>query len=107
MINEYEKYFITQDKTRDGHDIEFRMIEDEGGDIFWGYGHREGPEFVEEVNRWLIHVNAATVPDDLFALNTRVEHLYVTPVNPEFERFRRVEADSGDAVVVPVTRLMI
>ncbi|GAS92670.1 hypothetical protein [Mycolicibacterium brisbanense] len=96
----YERYFITQDG-----DETFKMIEDESGGIFWGYGHRDRAEFVSEVNRWLIHVGADPkwiLPVD----DTSVEHLLVTPEDPECERFRLVPIDSGAAVVFPVTRLM-
>ncbi len=105
MSEPYEHIFVT-------HDGEFNMIEDEWGDIWWGYGHREGPEFIEEVNRWLIHACGAKVPDDLFAASEKVEHLWATPEDPECERFKLVakpwlrSKEDADKVF-PVTRLMI
>lgn len=98
----YEHHFITNDGPI------FNMIEDESGDIFWGYGHREGPEFIAEVNRWLVHTNAvSTVPDDLVPTSTRVDHLWATLENPGDECFALVEdPDEGDDVF-PVTRLWL
>ena len=102
----YEHLFVT-------HDGEvFKMIEDESGDIWWGYGHRDGPEFIEEVNRWLIHACGVTVPDDLFASSRQVEHLWVRMDDPDGERFTVVDKPwlgSKEAAneLFPVTRLMI
>ncbi len=95
----YEHHFVTNDGQT------FNMIEDEWGDTFWGYGHRDGPEFIGEVNRWLIHVNAV-VPDDLIPLNERVEHRWAVLDKPDDEHFTLVPADS-DPDVFPVTRLCL
>lgn len=101
MTDTFEQTFITRDI-----DTTFNMIEDESGDVFWGYGHREGPEFIEEVNRWLIHACGVIDPDDLFALSQPVEHFWAAMEEPDGERFKLVPADS-DPNVFPVTRLMI
>jgi len=107
MTHTIEDRFVTRlaDKT-------LNMIEDESGDIFWGYGHREGPEFIEEVNRWLIHECGVTVPDDLFALSQPVEHLWAQMDDEHGERFTLVNDYGNDTLkqaagVFPVTRLMI
>lgn len=99
-----EDLFVTCDI-----DQKFNMIEDESGDIWWGYGHRDATEFTNEVNRWLIHACGATVPDDLFAVSQPVEHLWAR-MNPKYdERFDIVESTGteADAAVFPVTRLMV
>lgn len=83
----------------------FAMIEDEAGDIWWGFGHRLPEEFTAEVNRWLVHTNAATVPEDLFPVSQAVEHLWVRLDDPDRERFTVVN-ESTDAAF-PVTRLMV
>ena len=99
----YEHHFVTNEPPI------FNMIEDESGDIFWGYGHRDGPEFIEEVNRWLVHACGACVPDDLFALSQPVEHLYARMDDEDGERFTLVEINGlpgCDNDVFPVTRLI-
>jgi hypothetical protein len=96
--------FVTKDI-----DLTFNMIEDERGDVFWGYGHRDGPEFIEEVNRWLHHVsyNGASDPDDLFAASQPVEHLWARMVTDErFEMVRPADVDSVPQAF-PVTKLVI
>lgn len=95
-----EDNFITRDIG-----ATFNMIEDESGDMFWGYGHRAGYEFIEEINRWLIHINAATVPDDLIPLNHRIDHFWASFDEPDGERFKLVPA-CDDPNVFPVTRLL-
>lgn len=97
-----EDSFITRDI-----DKTFNMIEDESGDLFWGYGHRDGPEFIEEVNRWLIHACGATVPDDLFPSSERVEHLWAKFDDQYREHFTLVEptCTEADAHIFAVTRL--
>lgn len=105
----YEHHFVTNDGPI------FQMIEDERGDIFWGYGHRDAKEFTDEVNRWLIHVNAITVPDDLIPLNTPVQHLWAKYENEDpdsSEHFVLVKDHGSDALknaadVFPVTRLWL
>jgi len=100
----YEHYFITH-----SGDLTFKMIEDEWGDIWWGYGHRESREFIEEVNRWLIAECGVTDPDDLFALNTRVEHLWARydDLDRVGEHFTLVDHPDPEAGVFPVTRLVM
>jgi hypothetical protein len=100
-ISTIERHFITEDGET------FNVIEDESGGIFWGHGHREMNEFVTEVNRWLIHVGAdpewVFSPDD-----TPVEHLWVAPVDDQWERWT-VEEPFGvnsNRWLVPVTRLI-
>jgi hypothetical protein len=105
----YEHHFVTDDGPI------FQMIEDERGDIFWGYGHREGPEFIDEVNHWLIHVNAAMVPEDLIPLTQHVDHLWAKydVESPDgSDHFKLVEDFGNDllkkhADIFPVTRLVI
>lgn len=98
----YEHHFVTNDGPI------FQMIEDERGDIFWGYGHRDAEEFTDEVNRWLIHACGATVPDDLFAASQPVEHLWARYEgdNPDSsDHFVLASKDAADAF--PVTRLWL
>jgi hypothetical protein len=99
-IGTYEHHFVTNDGPI------FNMIEDESGDVFWGYGHRDGREFIGEINRWLIHINAGTEPDYLIPLNERVEHLWASLEEPDGGRFRLVPA-CNDPEVFPVTRFLI
>lgn len=98
----YEHHFVTNDGPI------FNMIEDQSGDIFWGYGHRDGPDLIEEVNRWLIHVNVATVPDDLIPLSAPVEHLWARLDDEYGERFTLTKElhETDDDGIFPVTRLM-
>jgi hypothetical protein len=107
MTRTIESVFVTQ-----LGDMTLNMIEDERGDIFWGYGHREGPEFIDEVNRYLIHECGVTVPDDLFAASTPVEHLWAKfDADDEYlEHFTLVNDYGNDTLkraadVFPVTRL--
>ena len=103
----YERHFITHDGGKT-----FKMVEDECGDVFWGYGHREGPEFIEEVNRWLIYGCYVTHPDDLIALNERVEYLWAKYDDEYCEHFTVVRDYGSDVLkkaadVFPVTRLLL
>ena len=100
MTQTVENLFITRDVNKT-----FNMIEDENGDKFWGYGHRDGSEFSEEVNRWLIHACGVTHPDDLFAANTTVEHLWARMDDECGEHFTLVTYPDPEAGVFPVTRL--
>lgn len=104
MTQTVEDLFITR-----GADRTFHMIEDESGDIWWGYGHRESAEFTDEVNRWLIRECGVNHPDDLFAANQAVEHLWARMDDQCEERFILVEptGTEADADVFPVTRLLI
>lgn len=95
----YEHHFITNDGPI------FNMIEDDSGDVFWGYGHREPDEFTGEINRWLIHVNAATVPDDLIPLGAKVDHLWAKYKDGNDEYFELVESSEPHAF--PVTRFWL
>lgn len=108
----YEHHFITHDKapTPAGDiDVTFNLIEDERGDIYWGYGHVAQSDFVVEVNRWLEHVgcDGGEIPD-----TTPVDHLWAKYENDGDERFELVK-DYGSEVlkkaadVFPVTRLWI
>lgn len=102
----YEHHFVTNDGPI------FNMIEDESGDVFWGYGHRDADEFTGEVNRWLIHVNAATVPDDLIRVGTPVEHLWAKyecedPDGSDRFALTRELHEHDDDEIFPVTRLII
>lgn len=102
MTSTVDHRFVTQDI-----DKTFNMIEDEGGDLFWGYGHREGPEFTNEVNRWLIHACGITHPDDLFPASQSVEHLWARFINDErFELVRPADVESVPQAF-PVTRLVV
>lgn len=98
MTQTIEDRFVTQDI-----DKTFNMIEDENGEVFWGYGHRDGPEFIEEVNRWLIHACGVIDPDDLFASSQQVEHLWAR-FNDD-ERFDLVDPIGTGPDVFQVTRL--
>jgi hypothetical protein len=103
-IASYEHHFITNDGPT------FKMIEDESGDIWWGYGHREAEEFTGEVNRWLMHACGVTDPDDLFPANQTVEHLWATLDDEDGEHFTLVDAPEAAFAgpeVFPITRLMI
>lgn len=84
-------------------DQTFHVLEDEFGDIWWGYGHWEPGKFIDEVNHWLIHEHHVTDPDDLFPLSHRVEHLWAT--YEDEEHFRLV--DKAESQAFPVTRLMM
>lgn len=102
----YEHYFITLDKavssTGRDLDVRFNLIEDESGDIFWGYGHQEADEFTAEINRWWEHTGAVTAPEDLIQVGTPVEHLWAHSYDDEF---RLCDKDADDAF--PVTRLAL
>lgn len=107
MTQSVEDLFTTRltDRT-------LNMIEDERGDIFWGYGHREASEFTNEVNQWLISECGATHPDDLFAASQPVEHLWARLDDKHEDRFRVVDKpwlDTKEAAddVFPVTRLLV
>jgi hypothetical protein len=81
----------------------FRVLEDEDGDVWWGYGHWNASEFIDEVNRWLHHVcySGASHPDDLFPGSANVAHLWAK--YQDEEHFRLV--DKPDDKAFPVTRL--
>lgn len=104
-----EHTFITTDMVPSGAtgepvQITFNVIEDESGDIFWGHGHVDPDAFVYEINRWLVHVGAITVPEDyLYASTHKVEHFYAKITDEE--RFTLTESDDDEAF--PVTRLML
>lgn len=84
---------------KDG-DQTFYVLEDEDGDVWWGYGHWEPSRFTHEVNRWLIHTCGITDPDDLFPVSTKVDHLWAA--FHDEEHFRLVEPGSN---AFPVTRV--
>ncbi len=90
-------------------DRTLNMIEDEQGDIWWGFGHREASEFTNEVNQWLISECGVTDPDDLFAASEPVEHLWARMSEKYDDRFTVCEPTGreSDAGLFPVTRLMI
>jgi hypothetical protein len=90
----YEHHFITNDGPI------FHLIEDERGDIFWGYGHREEAEFLKEVERWLTHVGADPQPDSF----AKVEHLHAKYQGDD-EHFAL--ADPTDPDAFPVTRVWL
>lgn len=100
----YEHHFVMSERDTDGNKITFVVIEDEGGDLYWGYGHVPADEFTDEVNRWLVHTNAATVPDDLIQVGTPVQHLWAV-LDDDGERFTLVDSPEV-AEAFPVTRLM-
>jgi hypothetical protein len=104
MTKAVEELFVTR-----VYDDTFNMIEDESGDIWWGYGHQNDAEFTDEVNRWLIRECGVTHPDDLFAANKPVEHLWARMNGDDDERFTLAEPvmRQCDADLFPVTRLMI
>lgn len=102
-IATYEHHFITNDGPI------FNMIEDESGEIYWGYGHRDPGEFVAEVMRWLQHVGAGPEPGEPHPsglMEHGVEHLWASLEDPYGERFKLVPA-CNDPEVFPVTRLML
>lgn len=83
-------------------DETFRVLEDENGDVWWGYGHWNPGEFIDEVNRWLIHLGALTDPDDMFHPEIhKIEHLWAKYRDEEY--FKLV--DEPDSEAFPVTRL--
>lgn len=92
-----EDLFITKDGAT------FRMIEDEWGDLFWGYGHREAAEFVGEVNSWLRHVGI--FEDELIPADHCIDHLWVKFDEGRDGYFTVVEPHSFTSF--PVTRLML
>jgi hypothetical protein len=100
----YEHHFVTNDGPI------FNMIEDESGDIFWGYGHVPPGEFLAEVNRWAIHVGA--VDSDHVMPDHKVEHLWARMDDQHGERFALVDKswlgtkEAADDIF-PVTRLML
>lgn len=107
----YERNFITHDKTPGGADVTFKMIEDESGGIYWGYGHRDGPEFIEEINRWLLHCGAIDHLE-LVPVTTSIKHLWAKYENEGDEHFVLVKDHGSDALkkvagVFPVTRLWL
>jgi alkyl hydroperoxide reductase subunit AhpC len=99
-----QEAFITTEHDQDGNTLTFNMIEDESGDVFWGYGHREADEFTAEVNRWFVYCGIVTDPDDLIQVSTPVEHLHVRWNDEYRDRFTIME-NVNDAF--PVTRLML
>lgn len=103
MTQTIESLFVTRLEDRT-----LNMIEDERGDIWWGYGHREPSEFTNEVNQWLISECGATDPDDLIAKSQPVEHLWaqLDGDDEHSERFKLVTYPDPEAGVFPVTRLM-
>jgi hypothetical protein len=105
----YEHNFITRDKDAKSNPITFNMIEDESGDVFWGYGHQLDYAFIAEVNRWLSHVGIED--EQLVDVRTdarSVRHLYAKMVNDEYgDRFKVCELDEDDPEIFPVTRLML
>lgn len=104
MPKAVEELFVTR-----VYDETFNMIEDESGDIWWGYGHQNAAEFTDEVNRWLICECGVTCPDDLFAATQPVEHLWARMNGDDDERFTLAEPTmrESDANLFPVTRLMM
>lgn len=107
MATTIAQMFITEDKTADGGDVTFNMIEDESGDIYWAYGHVDGDAFGDEVNRWWIHTGTVTDPDDLIQVGHRVEHMWAI-LNPNDEwRFILANVTADTMGAFPVTRLML
>jgi hypothetical protein len=98
-----EEFFVTR-----VYDDTFDIIEDEQGDVWWGYGHQDAEKFTDEVNRWLIRECGITDPDDLFPRSQAVEHLWAQfdPGDDNPERFKLVTYPDPEAGVFPVTRLM-
>lgn len=104
-IATYEHHFVTRDKAPGDRDVTFNMIEDESGDTFWGYGHQEPGEFVNEVMRWLQHVGCGPEPGEPHPsglAEQSVEHLWASADDEHCERFSL--AGSEDADAFPVTR---
>lgn len=99
-----EDNFVMIETDADNNPITFNTIEDESGDIFWGYGHQDADTFIDEINRWLVHTGAITDPDDfLFPQHHKVEHRYAKMTTDE--RFELTESDDDGAFLV--TRLML
>lgn len=105
MTDTWAGSFVTTDHDEDGNTITFDMIEDESGDIFWGYGHIPAAQFIPEVNRWLDHVGIDSLdPADM----NYVEHVWARFKEDNDERFDIIEElpkDAGDGFF-PVTRLV-
>jgi hypothetical protein len=103
MTQAIEDRFITRlgDRT-------LNMIEDENGDVFWGYDHQDAPEFIDQVNQYLIWECGVTDPDDLFAASQPVEHLWAKFDDEHGEHFtlREPVMRESDAELFPVTRLV-
>nr|WP_087475307.1 hypothetical protein [Nitrospira cf. moscoviensis SBR1015] len=99
----YEHHFITNDGPI------FNMIEDERGEIFWGYGHREADEFRSEVNRWLAHMECG---ENCIDGGYPVDHLWARMDDENGEHFKLVDKpwlgtkEAADDAF-PVTRLCI
>lgn len=88
-----EDNFVMIDRDGDGNKLTFNMIEDESGDVFWGYGHIDPATFIGEVNRWLIHIGAD--PEHVFSTGEdvgSVERLWAKYENEDDERFKLVTA---------------
>ena len=110
----YEHHFKTLDKRPGPNgdvDVTFDLIEDESGDVWWGYGHVDPGDFIDEVNRWLEH--CGLTGDDFFVrADHRVDHLWARYVCDDHERFELVKDYGNDllkkhADVFPVTRLWV
>ncbi len=105
------KLFVTHDSTYEGDPISFNIIEDEDGDVFWGYGHQRAEEFLGEINRWLVHVGLDDPENELVSLAAHgrsVNHLWARMKDASDERFDLVKSvyDRLDDCF-PVTRLVL
>lgn len=109
----WARNFVTTDNDSNapGKLVEFKMIEDENGDVFWAYGHVDREEFIAEINRWLVHCGVGSF-DQIAAAEHKVDHLWAKYNDDNEERFKLVK-DTGPMSTFlcvdafPVTRLML
>lgn len=103
----YEHHFVTQDRDADGNPLFFNLIEDESGDIWYGYGHVPPAEFVAEINRWLEHCGVFEDEWTSPVEADSVQHVYA--YNYDGERFKMVADLTGDGLgeTFPITRLWV
>jgi hypothetical protein len=97
--------FITQDRTPDGTTVIFNMIEDEDGDTYWSYGHRDIYDFIDEVNCWLDHCGIHDFDRRINPVEHDVTHHWARMDHDNDERFTLVTGPQPGAF--PITRLWL
>lgn len=109
-----EDNFTMSDVDADGNVLTFSVIQDESGDTFWAYGHVDPEEFVEELNRWIVHTMGEDecIYSDLAELAQAavcVDHLWACMDEDRDEIFhvREPSGTEADASTFPVTRLFL
>lgn len=104
-----EDNFVMTDLDKDGNTLTFDVIEDESGDVYWGYGHVDPATFIAEINRWIVHTmgEEEAIYTDPDKLPSKVDHLWAKYTSDE--RFELVEptGTEADADTFPVTRLWL